>query len=92
MEKHMPGPTETFMSGRTKSKLIRFSVEDELQEVVDLPLTHRGWDVTDPIARDAAAKEELGDDYGWYSDHREDLQWWVNADANIAALAIYRPR
>jgi hypothetical protein len=79
----------TLLWGRASTNRIRF-VQEGLGQV-DLELQPREWDVTDPEAREAAGKEELGDDYDHHCKHRT-AQWWFNPEYNTAALAVYRPR
>lgn len=84
-----------FLYGYTRSDSIRFVREGKGYaglEPVDLAIESRGWDVMDEDALDAASRHELGDDYDYYCEHRNHLQWWVNPGANAAGLAIYRPR
>lgn len=86
-----------FLFGHTKSDSIRFVQEGNSDPtnrlgVVDLAVEPRDWDVMDEDALDAASRRELGDDYDYYCEHPNFLQWWVNPGANSAGLAIYRPR
>lgn len=47
----------------------------------------RDWDVTDEAAREAAAREELGDDVDAAL-----AQWFICPDDNTAGLCVYRTR
>lgn len=84
-----------FLYGYTRSKTIKFVQEGDSDtglSAVELPIRPRDWDVMDPAALDAASRDELGDDYDYYCEHHNHLQWWVNPGANAAGLAIYRSR
>lgn len=58
--------------------------------MVDVPVTKREWDVTDPEARAKAFREQVGEDVDeWWL---RNAQWYISAERNAAALAVFLPK